>query len=911
MPRTTRLAARMTLALSAAALLPATGGAQTAPSLERVEVTGSALRRIDAENALPVQVYRRADIERSGATSVSEFIQNLPSMQGFTNEAASVGGGGTGFSGASVHGVGEERTLVLLNGRRLATFAGQFITGALAGIDLNTIPLASIERIEVLSDGASALYGADAIAGVVNFITRRDVSEGNLEVGVTAPRGGAREQRIAVSKGFGRLDSDGYNLSLGASFEKRDALAATKRDFARTGVLDVNIDGRPAIFFNGSARSIPGNVTHNNDTPDDPNDDFLVNPFLAANGVCPPQHVVDGDACAYDFTSDLEILPERERAALFMRGDVKLGQGHTGFAELLLSKTDNTNRLAPVPGEILVTDTSPFWGDVLAVNPGAVGETIVPYRLSGAGRRTTTDETQARHLVLGSEGVLGAWDYNASFTHSINRQKTFLRDGHVARNATVAVLESGDLNPFETLDGRSTEALAALRSARIFGFWEGGDSTLDMLELRGSRELVPLPGGPLAIATGLSFTREKFEKTAALLAQEGDDGRFGDDAGVVPYSADRHARGVFAELLAPVSRELELGAALRWDDYSDFGSTTTGKLSARYQPTRRLLLRASLGTGFKAPTVPQVNATRQQFGVTGGLYDCDPTLIAIAVELGGVCPAGGGEFNVFAQGNEAVQPERSQQWSLGLRFEPAEDWSVGADLWNVRIRDAIGQISETEVFGDPERYRDLFTTSVDPVTLENRLAILLRTDNLGEETRRGIDFDVRARFATPLGGLSTQLAVTRMLKDRYQFERGGPSFSSLGRYGENGEVSFKWQGRFNAVLDAGAFTHSLALNFRSSYDDVTYVADDFAIFDPVTFESFDYNGKVERYHTLDWQTAWRVTPTFNVVGGVLNVFDSNPPRSLRVFGGGQTIGYDDRYYDPRGRTFYLTAGLKF
>lgn len=908
-PRT-KLSASLALAFGAAAWAPA-GSAQTVQSFDRVEVTGSAVRRIDAENALPVQVFRRADIERSGATSVSEFIQSLPSMQNFTNEAASVGGGGNGFSGASVHGIGEERTLVLLNGRRLAAFAGQFVTGALAGIDLNTIPLAAIERVEVLTDGASALYGADAIAGVVNFITRRDLTSGSFEAGYTAPRGGAREQRLSFTKGFGQLDGDGFNLSLGASYEKRDALASTKRDFARTGVLDVEIDGRPAIFFNGSPRTIPGNITHNNDTPGDPNDDFLVNPFLAANGVCPPQHVVDGDACAYDFTADLEILPERERAALFLRGDLKLGAGHTGFAELLLSRTENTNRLAPSPGEILVTDTSPFWGEVLAVNPGAVGSTVVPYRLSGAGRRTQTDETEARHLVLGSAGLLGAWDYNVSFTHSINQQKTFLRDGITARNATVAVLESGLLNPFATLDSLSPEALQALRDARILGFWEGGESTLDVLELRGTRELAQLPGGALAFATGLSYTREKFDKTATALAQGGADGRFGDDAGVVPYSADRNSRGAFAELVAPVAKGVELGAALRWDDYADFGSTTTGKLTARYQPTQHLLLRGSLGTGFKAPTVPQVNATRQDFGVTSFGYECDAALIAIAAELGAVCPAGGVQFDVLAQGNSALQPETSRQWSIGLRFEPSDDWSFGADLWNVRIRDAIGQIDESEIFNDPERYRDEFTSSVDPVTLENRLAILLRNNNLGEETRRGIDFDVRARLSTPLGRLSTQLAVTRVLKDRYQFERGGESFSSLGRYGENTDVVFKWQGRFNAVLDAGAFTHSLALNFRSGYSDATYVADDFVVFDPNTFEGFDYNGRVKRYHTLDWQTAWRVTPSFKVTGGVLNVFDRDPPRSLRIIGGGQALGYDDRYYDPRGRTLYLAAGLSF
>lgn len=899
----TALSTALSCVLGVAGLAPG-AAAQTVQSLDRVEITGSAVRRVDAETALPVQVFRRADIERSGATSVAEFIQALPAIQGFTNEAAAVGGGGVGYSGASVHDIGEDRTLVLLNGRRLANFAGQYITGALAGIDLNTIPLASIERVEVLTDGASALYGADAIAGVVNFITRRDFTEGNLEVGLSAPRGGAREKRIALSKGFGDLEGDGFNLSFGGSYERRDALASTKRRFARSGVLELTVDGRPAIFFNGSASSIPGNLVTS--------DDFLANPYLADNGVCPAQHIDGGDgACYYDYTSDLEILPERDRAALFMRGDLKLGEGHTGFAELLLSKTENTNRLAPQPGSLLINDSSPLWGTVLGLDPGATDGAVVLYRLAGAGRRTQSDETAARHLVFGSEGVLGRWDYNASFTHSINRQKTFFRDGYTSRNATAAVLDSGLINPFATADELSAEAREALRAARILGFWEGGESTLNVLQVRGSRELLPLPGGALALAAGLSYTREKFEKTATELAQGGDDGQFGSDAGIVPYTADRNARGAFAELVAPVTRSLELSGALRWDDYSDFGTATTGKLAARYQPTRSLLLRGSVGTGFKAPTVPQANATRQLFGVTGGSYSCDATLAAIAAELGSVCLPGEQAFNVYAEGNQAIEPERSRQWSLGLRFEPNERWSVGADLWSVHIRNAVGQISETEIFGDPERYRDLFTTYQNPVTSQTLLAVLLRNDNLGEETKRGIDIDLRGHIGTPLGRLSTQLALTRLLEDRYQFERGGASFSSLGRYGPNGEVSFKWQGRVSAALESGSFAHLLVMNFKSGYSDVRYTAEEFALFDPVTFEPFAYQGKVRRHYTFDWQTRWRATPSLMLTGGVLNLLDREPPRSLKIFGGGQMIGYDDRYYDPRGRTFYVNANLQF
>ena len=276
-PETTPLAAACLAVLNAGWL------AAPAPALaqdQRVEITGSAIRRIQSEGALPVITLSRDQIERSGATSVAELVQQLPSMQGFTNEGAAVGGGGNGFSGASLHNLGETRTLVLLNGRRLATFAGQFITGGLAGIDLNTIPISAIERVEILADGASSLYGADAIGGVVNFITKKNASGLELNAGGTWPKGGARETRVAGSFALGNLDGDGYNLMIAANAEKRTALRAVDRDFARTGVIPVELDGRPVTFFNGSPRGIPANITHDAGTPGVGADDYLVSPFF-------------------------------------------------------------------------------------------------------------------------------------------------------------------------------------------------------------------------------------------------------------------------------------------------------------------------------------------------------------------------------------------------------------------------------------------------------------------------------------------------------------------------------------------------------------------------------------------------------------------------------------------------------
>jgi iron complex outermembrane receptor protein len=889
--------------------------AQATQTLDRVEITGSAVRRINAETALPVQVIRRDEIERIGATSVSDLIQQLPAMQNFTNEGASVGGGGNGFSGASIHNLGETRTLVLLNGRRLATFAGQNITGSLAGVDLNTIPLASIDRIEVLTDGASALYGADAIGGVVNFITRRNQTDGAIEAGLSNPQGGARESRVSFSKGIGNLESDGFNLSIGANYEKRTVLKGTSRDFSKTGVINFNLNGRDVSFFNGSPRGIPGNVLHT--------DGYLVSPYYAANGECPPDHVPllegpDTPACYYDYVAQLEIMPERERGSVLGQASFKIAGNHTAFAELLVSTTKNTNRLAPPPGEILVGPDSPFWDQVLLVDPGATEAATVPYRVSDVGKRTQTDKSDAQHLVLGLEGGVAGWDYNTSLTHSINKWDSSLGGGWARTGAIVAALESGLVNPFVLPGNQSPEAQAALNDSRILGFWEGGKFTLDVLQLRASREIAQLPAGSLAFAAGINHSKEKFTKTASQIAQGIGDQRFGDDAAIVPYTAKRSSTGVFGELVAPIVKGLEMTGSLRHDKYSDFGNATTAKLSARYQPAQTLLFRGSMGTGFKAPSVPQVAATRQQFGVTAGNFTCNPAgagadlaRAQIAADLGAECPPGNVQYNVYAAGNPDLEPEKSNQWTLGFRVEPNPNLSFGADLWQVKLKNEIGQVDESTIMGDPLAWRQYFTTYTDPVTGDTLLALFQPNDNLGNRTQRGIDLDAKFRADTGLGRLTTQLGLTYMLKDSYQLSKNGPYLTSLGQFGPDGNVTFRWQGRLQTTLEYTNWSHTLAFNFKSSYKDQSYTADDFAVFDPITFEPFDYNGTVKRHTTADWQTQWRMNKAFTVTAGVLNIGDVDPPRSLKSAGGGQMIGYDDRYYDARGRTYYANVTFKF
>jgi iron complex outermembrane recepter protein len=901
--------ARTTLATLLAAALPALAQETT----QRIEITGSAIKRIQAEGALPVQIIKREEIERTGATSVQELIQALPVMQGFTAEGASVGGGGAGFTGAGLRNQGETKTLVLLNGRRLAPAGSQALTGAQAAVNLNTLPLAAIDRVEVLTDGASALYGSDAIGGVVNFITRRNVNFVELAGGFSSPAGNkGNEATLSAVAGFGDMGKDGFNVLLAASRNDRKPLRATDRDYAKSATFDFSANGRDYTYYNGSPRPIPANITTSNG-------DFF-SPAFYPSRTCPPQTFLEPQSgvCYFDFAPELEIYPEAVRDNFFVSASKALGN-HTLSVDYLRSVSKTTARLAPPPGVFSIAVDSPFAQTVIdAANAAGLGPLPFPvtaqYRVADVGRRTTRDTHTADHIDAELQGTLTGWDYSASLTRSRAEYEEMLERGWVQLNPFLAALNSGQINPFVGPGQQTAAAQALLDAAIIRGKFDAGTTTSTQAQLKGSRPVFALGGGDAMLALGLSIVNEKFEKNPSQLAQGFDangnpDSRFGDTSAIVPYSAERKVTGLFAEMLLPVSKTFELTPSLRHDRYDDFGSKTTYKLASRWQPMDALMLRGSIGTGFKAPTVPQVNAARQPFGVTGATYSCNtnPALAQVAVSLGAVCPAGGGsvQYDVIASGNPDLKPENSKQWTLGFRVEPNNSFSFGADVWSIKLDNTIGQISEGVIFGNPSRFAGSFTAYIDPATGENLLAVLQDNRNLGESETQGIDIDAQVRTNAAGGRWTSRFTGTYLIKDKFEVVPGNGFLSDLGQF-NNGIVAFRWRARWTNTLETGPWTHNLSFNYQSGYqDDPTSVA----LRGTANFETV--SRKVAEYFTLDWQSRWQVNKQLALVVGANNVLNEDPPLSITLNGGGQMVGYDARYYDSRGRTFYARANYRF
>jgi iron complex outermembrane receptor protein len=928
------------VALALAMLVAASARAQDVSDVQRVEVTGSAIKRINIEGSLPIQTISQDDIKKSGVTNTADLIQNLPAMQGFTAESQSVNGGGGGVTTASIHDLGAAYTLVLLNGHRMASYS----TGS--EVNLDQIPLSAIDHVDVLTDGASALYGADAIAGVVNIITKKDSTSGDFDVSVDHPlKAGGQSATASISKGFGDLGKDRYNIFLAASFAHQSALEASQRSFSRTGLLsfndkygheNVNLTSVYAPAANVYADTTSAGATS-------PDNYLFYNPSLAANGKCAGPNTVDaGDgSCGYDYAATVQDLPSTRKANFMATGRFNLSDKVSLFAEALMG-TNRTDAQYAAPAQAFALSAAQIAQYVTPqLAAGTTSSDEVGYlRMIGTGGRKDGYETHTQHIVLGADVTLGNWESTFSFTHSQNHWYDIAEGGYSSANAISSLMDSGAFDPFSG-DAQSS----VLASAVLHQTLDQSRSTLDVASARGTTSLMQLPGGDLSLATGLDLTRQKYtDRPSAILmgpnALQPDytDTLFGGSSGTLPFDSSRNAWGVFAEMDAPITKKLEIDASARFDSYgavhnkdgfdasgAPIGSETQGKkssattfkLSGNFRPTNEWLLRGSFGTGFRMPTIGDVSSPLEFFGVTGS-ETCSANVPA---ELAQYCHSGPFQYNEQSGGNPStgaggLKPERSQQWTLGTRFEPSPAFSMGVDLWNVRIRDQINTITENTAFKDMAAYSYLFSIVNDPATGAPTLTFLSQPINTGNAFYQGLDFDGQSVVNTPIGRLTTRGHVTWMLKADYQQPGNAGYVNDMNKIGEDGQVTFRYQINASTSLKQGNFTHTVAFNFKPGYkDDYTdYCYDTSTGFggDPSACTADTANRRVSSYATFDFQEQYDVTKALSVTAGVKNVFNRNPPFSLiDQLSVGNARGYDGRYANPLGRTLYLAGHYSF
>ncbi|MGX9784369.1 TonB-dependent receptor [Janthinobacterium lividum] len=905
-------------------------------TMQRVEVTGSSIKRIASEASLPVQSFNQKDIKKTGVSTVTDFIQQIPAMQGFSVAADSVGGGGGGVTTASIHDIGAAYTLVLLNGRRIAP------SNSGTTIDLNSIPLSAIERVEVLTDGASALYGADAIAGVVNFILKKGASPLEINAKYSRPEeSGGASNSFSISKGFGDIDDDGYSIFVSASHDEQKSLKASQRSFAKSGIINFTDpkNGQKLQFINGSSRSAPANATVDYNAIDPATGKTVsksvnLNPYALANGgKCAASNMDfygDGN-CYFDSPSTIEINPESKRDSLFSSGSVKLGNtGFQGFYDLAYTEARIIASIAPYPADFSVPVGSPLFNKYLA--PGLTPEqlanatgAIAKYRLSEMGNRVYDYGTKATHIVAGIDGNAFGWDINSAVTYSKNKQTQDYVSGFPLSDKFDAQVAAGNIDPFAYPVGSMPDSMRqALLGTGFSGTYNTQTVEMKGIDGRASRPVFSLPGGTAMLGIGADYRNTSYKVQQADVAKQA---QILFDNQQVDSEYARDNAGAYAELMLPISKKLEMTGSLRYDQIGAIDDKLTGKtvgkkenattwkVSGKYSAAKNLMFRAAAGTGFRAASMQEIAGPLEDWGVTGGNYQCPLTAAngmgghPLASYCSGV---GRQQFEAFQGGNPDLKPETSKQWSIGTVFEPIDSLSMSFDLWNVEIRDQVTAVSEGLIFNDPAKYANLFTTKHISSTGKDVLAIKLLPINIGKVENRGIDYDFTHKMKLLDGRLTSRLMGTYLLRSRYTTPGTDDQWeTSLNRYGSNDKVSFRNIIRASTTYETAKFTHTLSASYRNGYTDKEQTADDCAVIVVGSpGECYGIQLEVPSYTTFDFQTAYRPLKNVEITGGILNLFDRNPPFTLRNTGSHQ-VGYNPSYSSALGRQFYLSGSYKF
>lgn len=925
--RTTGHITGTALVLSGAAM--AQQQADEPKKLERVEITGSAIPRVEAETALPVQIITREEIARSGVVNTEQLMQALPAISTMGSITTSLGAGLSiyGQSTVSLRGLQDNRTLVLVNGRRVAAFAGADGTA----VNVNAIPLAAIDRIEVLKDGASAIYGSDAIAGVVNFILSRNYS--GVEASATAGRptrsGGGDSYKASVVGGFGNLQVDRFNVTLSVSAEKERQLWSKDRDFAKTGNVE------PYIFAGATGQgNIEGAIDPN---ARDATDGLLGarqpgfgnspgrgygNP-LAATGNCGAinmyREIFDTDRgfpfCSFDSPAYLALLPDREAIGFTANGAFKVSDSAELFGDALYSKNRVIQRIQPSPlrRSFMVTDSrfaaengipallirpnNPNYqiaADYLnSIGQGAlVGQTLaVTARVFDFGLRTSDDESTQTRLVAGLRGDIANQQYEVAYSHNESKLEGSVTDGYFSQFEFARVVNdpNSDYNPWSLTQSPATTA--ALAAAKYSGPTLNAKSKSDVVDGKLTGDLFNLPAGMTQYAVGAQYRKEKFtlNPSAALLS--------GDIAGLggatLPVDKDRTVNAVFGEVAVPIVKSLDGTVASRWDDYDDVGSRTTFKGSLRWQPNRIVLVRGSIGTGFRAPTL--IDLWQPQTLGTSALFR-DP--------LTGVSQL---QVNELSGGNPDLKPEKSRQRSLGVIVQPVKEFSFGLDFFRITVKDIITQPSTQEVVSG---FRAGNPTYADKVILspsgdiEQTIAVLV---NSGDAQVEGVDVQANFGRTFGFGRVDASLLGTYMSKFD-QTSPGGVVSHKVGTTvdskgdpvlgADTGGVVLRWKHVLSGTYSTGGWAFTLTQNYYRGYEAGRRAFDEERNFIP-------------SWSIYDAQVAYTGIKHTKLALGVKNLFDKNPPGVFTPVSNQFQAGYDVTLYDPRARFVYLTATYKF
>jgi len=915
---------------------------ETDAKVERIRVTGSSIKRTAIEGDLPITVFSRADIDAAGITSAEQLLLQMNIAGNSSDNLASNGGivseeqrGNNGVSGANLRGQGADATLVLLNGRRVATHG---LKGR--AVDLNSIPFAALQRVEVLRDGASAVYGTDAIGGVINFITKTDYTGAEASAFVDhTEEGGGNIFRTNLLFGAGDINKDGWNAFGTLSYKKNEVLKGSDRDFSNSFQpergLSPDTRGTPfaTVFNRGSTQ--PNLIGTGLTDPLDGQTVTAINILdLPGAAGCetggdmmgPYDHQLWSSessryACAWDYPAAARIQQPQESVDFIGRASFKLAEQHMATLEFVASQVDVSKAFEPYqisPGSTFGPATwYPSTGasydriyNALADYFGAdqlnYGESIAyRWRCMDCGGREIDTTTKSYRLLAAFEGVVADWDYNVGISRASSESDSTLGNGYYFTDELQNALGSGLIDPF-LLPGESQSAagMAALSAASARGVkLYGGESIMTQIDATISGEVgFDLPGGAILLAVGTDLRREEFkfngderaEMRPVFLAPF-------DNANVLD-KVSRDIKALFAEVYLPILDNLDVTLAGRYDKYDGFGSTTNPKVSFSYRPIEELMLRGAYSTGFKVPSFNQLfnGLTESQYT---GLDLADPA----------TCPGGVADENVAGceriqpveifGGKEDLDPEESEQKSFGFVVVPVDYFNISVDWWEIERTDTI-QSAQRDVLID--NY-DLFQANWIRNAQGEVVAIDRRYINSGGTLTRGIEID--ANLTGELAGGAWKINLNGSSIDTFK-TKGIDSLpyseNLVGEYVRYYNLPIKWKHTLNFSYVHGDWSHSLTQLYRDGYNDEL----------PVSVRNGSYvpsgwDPKVDEYITYNYSVTYKGISDLSLTFGIKNLFDEDPPFTAHQNDFAAGAAWEPRIADPRGRAYTLLLEYKF
>lgn len=867
---------------------------------EKIEVTGSRIKRLSKEGPSPVQTMKREEIERTSANNAAELLQQiLPSGAGGANSTANNGNAsGGGSAGIGLRGLSPSYTLVLVNGRRVAPSAFGGNSGTDSFTDLNTIPTSAIERIEIVKDGAGAVYGADAIAGVINVILRKDYQgvEVSGKYGQTYKHDGTQYQTSLLA-GFGDLATDKYNVLLNVDYAKQEKIENNAREFASADVTGQSSgNGNPGAFRWGTQ-----DPTSKTFTP--------TTKFYAMPG-CPADQAGGGvnanglltGPCFYAFPVWWNLVAPSENLNFFGNAQFAVDANNRVFLQANYSENKNTRSLAPTPldGRIqpYFIPYSKLPANIQKITPAAIasdptGGVLIRYRITDGGARIDEFKTTQYNVLLAAQGNIMDWDYKAGIVASENKQQD-IGKGYNDPAAVKQALLDGTLRPFETSAGTANDKAAASVVAK--GYTQIDKMKSTGIDFNASKEIANFDFGNLSMAAGTEFRREEYAQSLSAIQLLNPVTHLANLDGANAYRAagagSRDLSAAFVEFGSRLFDQVDANLAVRYDNYSgSIGSKVTPRVGFAWNLSKKLLVRASYSEGFKAPTlIQQYQSAAQSFNeIPGG----DPRR----------CPATGAaddcseQFQNFRGGNINLKPERSEQFSAGLVAEPSSNLNFSLDFYKIRLKDQISlpslsRILSFEAKGDPFYSGLVHRLAQSPQ--DKALNIPGQIDyidtvytNLANVVTSGVNLDMNVRI--PLGEygkLTWGSTAQYLLSYKAAGLPGQPLDEYVGTYDYP-----RLQGTNSFTYTRGNWSPSLIVktvgNYRSSSD------------------SYD----VQSYSTMDLSVKYTGIKNATFTAGVDNVLNRKPPFDDY---GDSSQGYDySLISDIKGRFFWLKANYKF